>query len=138
MKAQLIRSHVGLMPGDSATREWFARLPMGFAVWIEVKDGKPTRTMAQNNYLWSAYQQILDQGGEAMGGWTKDDLHEFFLIQHFGADVKEMFGKKRLKPKQRSSRLNKQEFTDLIATIQQFMAERGVVIADPDQSTWDD
>jgi len=56
-----------------------------------------------------------------MRGWTRDDLHEFFLIDHFGYEVHELFGKKRLKPMRRSSRLNKQEFTDFIAHIQQFM-----------------
>ena len=48
-----------------------------------------------------------------MGGWTKDDLHEFFLIDHFGENLK-LFGKKRLKPMRRSSRLNKMEFADFV------------------------
>lgn len=70
--------------------------------------------------------------GEAMRGWTAADLHEFFLIDHFGSEVHELFGKKRLKPLRRSSRLSKMEFADYIDHIQRFMAERGVFIPDPD------
>ena len=97
---------------------------------VTVEDAKPKRSDPQNRYLWSIYQTIIEKGGESMGGWTKDDLHEFFLISHFGGDVKELFGKKRIKPLRRSSRLNKQEFSEFVAFIQQFMAERGVYIAD--------
>lgn len=100
---------------------------------IEVKEHKPRRSDAQNRYLFGCvYETILKKGGEAMGGWTKADLHEFFLIDHFGYEVHELFGKKRLKPQRRSSRLSKMEFADFIAHIQRFMAERGVVIPDPD------
>jgi hypothetical protein len=111
-----------------------ASLPMGTAYRIEVHEQKDTRSTQQNRYLFGVvYETILRDGGEAMRGWTRDDLHEFFLIDHFGSEVSELFGRKRLKPLRRSSRLNKQEFSDFIAHIQQFMAERGVFIPDADQ-----
>src|SRR5919109_2216622 len=87
---------------------------------------KHRRTNTQNALLWSLYADILESGGEEMRGWTKDDLHEFFLIDHFGAETLELFGRKRLKPHRRSSRLTKTEFSDFVEHIVRFMAERGV------------
>lgn len=104
---------------------------------VEIKPHKPTRSGEQNRYLWSIYGFILDAGGEDLGGWTKDDLHEFFLMEHFGHEVKRIFGRKRLVPLRRSSKLNKQEFTDFIETIARFMAERGVYVPTPqDDEAW--
>lgn len=101
-------------------------------IWdVEVKERKSRRSDQQNKLLWSIYEEILDRGGEEMGGWTKEDLHEFFLITHFGSETKELFGKKRLVPLRRSSRLNKQEFSDFVETILRFMAERGICIPMP-------
>lgn len=108
-------------------------LPLESAWRLEVHEHKPTRSNQQNRYLFGCvYPTILREGGEAMGGWSADDLHEFFLIDHFGHEVHELFGKKRLKPMRRSSRLSKQEFSDFIAHIQRFMAERGVYVPDAD------
>lgn len=96
---------------------------------ICVKEWKGTRSQNQNRYLWGVcYETIIREGGEAMQGWTKDDLHEFFLIEHFGHEVRELFGRKRMTPLNRSSKLSKSEFSDFVATIQRFMAERGVYI----------
>ncbi len=92
-----------------------------------------SRSLQQNSFLWALYEEILRKGGEELGGWTKDDLHDFFLIEHFGGEPKTLFGRKRIKPLKRSSHLNKQEFSDFIATIQRFMAERGVYLDDPEQ-----
>ena len=99
---------------------------------VIVRPRKATRSVNQNDYLWAIYDYILRAGGETMGGWTKDDLHEFFLITHFGSETKELFGRKRLKPLRRSSKLNKQEFSDFLETIFRFMAERGVYIPSPE------
>lgn len=93
---------------------------------------KRRRSLDQNALAWVLYQQILDRGGEAMRGWSTQDLHDFFLIQHFGADTIEAFGMKRLKPKRRSSRLTKMEFSDYLETIVRFMAEQGVVLSMPE------
>lgn len=100
---------------------------------VSIEEWKPPRTTQQNKLLWAIYDEILEKGGEDMGGWTKDDLHEFFLIETFGSETRALFDKKRLIPLRRSSRLNKQEFSDLIETIQRFMAERGVYIETPDE-----
>lgn len=108
-------------------------LPADVGYMVEVREYKAKRSDAQNRYLFGCiYPTILRDGGEAMRGWTAADLHEFFLIDHFGSEVHELFGKKRLKPLRRSSRLSKMEFADYIDHIQRFMAERGVFIPDPD------
>jgi len=92
---------------------------------------KSRRTTTQNALLWSLYTDIIENGGEAMRGFTKDDLHEFFLIDYFGAETLDLFGRKRLKPLRRSSRLTKLEFSDFVEHIVRFMAERGVVLELP-------
>jgi hypothetical protein len=92
---------------------------------------KSRRTSDQNAMLWALYEDIIARGGEQLGGWTKDDLHEFFLIEHFGADVKEAFGRKRLKPKRRSSRLTKMEFAEFVEFIVRKCAEFGIVLELP-------
>jgi hypothetical protein len=102
---------------------------------VEIVQHKPRRSDAQNRLLWSLYQQIIDKGGEAMAGWERDDLHEYFLIRSFGSDVRDVFGKKRHTPARRSSSLSKQEMTDHIEAIVRFMAERGVVLDMPEEET---
>ena len=99
---------------------------------VIVKKGG-TRSLQQNAYLWGVcYATILEQGGETLAGWTATDLHEYFLIEHFGHEVLEGFGRKRLKPLHRSSVLTKMEFVDFVAFIQQKAAEMGIVIPDPE------
>lgn len=98
---------------------------------ITVEPYKKRRSNAQNAFLWKTYERILNAGGEELAGWTKDDLHDFFLIHHFGSELIEGFGVRRHKPLKRSSDLTTTEFMDFIAAIQQFMAERGVYLPDP-------
>lgn len=98
---------------------------------IEVNEYKPKRSQEQNALLWALYTDIIRLGGEAMQGYTKEDLHEFFLGSHFGFEVKDVFGRKRQVPKNRSSRLNKQEFSDFVESIVRFMAEQGVYLELP-------
>jgi hypothetical protein len=92
---------------------------------------KSRRTNDQNALLWSLYEDILRKGGEALGGWTKDDLHEYVLGEFWGWDKHEAFGRARLKPKKRSSRLTKLEFSDLLEFIVRRMAEHGIVLQLP-------
>ena len=98
---------------------------------VEVAEHRPRRTISQNALLWSLYTQILARGGLDMAGWEKEDLHTFFLINHFGSEVREIFGKPRHVPLRTSSKLNKQEFSDLMDSIIRFMAERGVALDMP-------
>lgn len=124
IRAQRVATYIGNLDPE---RDWE----------LIVRPRKSTRSLSQNAYLWSIYDYILRTGGEQMGGWTRDDLHEFFLITHFGSETRELFGRKRLKPLRRSSKLNKQEFTDFLETIFRFMAERGVYIPQPDEAWYE-
>jgi hypothetical protein len=97
---------------------------------VTIEEAKPTRSDPQNRYLWGAvYPTILAAG--KLDGWSANDLHEYLLGEHFGWELVEGFGRKRQRPVRRSSRLNKQEFSDYVAFIQQRMAEHGIFVPDP-------
>jgi hypothetical protein len=108
-------------------------LPIEQGWRVEIHEHKSTRSSQQNRLLWSLYDQIIKKGGEAMQGWGREDLHEFFLIHHFGSETRTLFGKKRLTPVRRSSRLSKKEFSDFVDAIDRFMAERGLVLEMPNE-----
>lgn len=113
---------------------YLALLPEGKAWQVEVGPYKRRRSEQQNRYLWGVcYATILKEGGEALAGWDAEDLHEFFLGSVFGWETLKGMGKTRLKPLRRSSILSTTEFSDFVAHIQRFMAERGVYIPDPNE-----
>ena len=114
---------------DSARAASFVNaLPLDRAWRVEVSEWKPRRSDEQNRYLWGVVYPAI---AERLEGWHKDDIHEYCLGECFGWETIEGLGKKRLRPLKRSSRLNKQEFTDYVAWIQQRMAEHGIYIEDP-------
>ena len=104
-------------------------LPMAEGWRVEICPHKSTRSLAQNAYLWAVvYPYILEHGGEAIGGYRDTDLHEYFLGEMWGWEMIEGLGRKRLRPKRRSSKLSKTEFSNYIALIQEKMAPLGIVI----------
>lgn len=109
----------------------FARLPMDKAYRIEVSQHRPRRSNSQNAYLWGAvYPHILKAGAEHLGGWEAEDLHEYLLGEHFGWERVEAFNRVRMRPIRRSSKLNKQEFSDFVEFIKRRMAGFSIVIPD--------
>lgn len=109
-------------------------LPLEKAWSVKIEEHVRRRSCQQNAYLWGVvYPTILREGGEALRGWTADDLHEYFLGEHFGWEVLEGLGRKRMKPIRRSSKLSTVEFMDFIGFIQRRMAEQGVYIPDPNE-----
>lgn len=95
---------------------------------VEVSEHRSRRSDEQNRYLWGVvYATILKH----LPGWDADDLHEYFLGEWSGWQTIEGFGRKRLKPVRRSSKLNTTEFADYVAFIQRKMAERGIYVPDP-------
>ena len=99
---------------------------------IEVLEWKKPRTDHQNRFLWGVcYPAILEGGGETLAGWTRDDIHEYFLGECFGWETLEGFGRKRMRPIKRSSKLTKQEFSDYLLFLETRCAEMGIVIPEP-------
>lgn len=108
-------------------------LPTGVSWEISVKKHQKKRSNSQNSYLWGAvYPTILKSGGEIMGGWTADDLHDYYLGVHFGTEVLHLGGRDYERPLRRSSKLSTTEFMDYVATVQREAAGLGVFIPDPD------
>lgn len=114
--AERIAKHVRRLPADK--------------VWhVDFKEKKPKRSEQQNRYLWGVcYAELLKH----LPGWDVDDVHTYMLGEHFGWEIIEGMGKKRMRPLKRSSGLNKQEFSDFVAFVQRKAAEHGVVIPDAD------
>lgn len=91
------------------------------------------RSTSQNAYLWGVcYETILAHSLREQG-WQSEDLHDYFLGEHFGWETIEAFGKRRMRPIRRSSALNKTEFADFIGFIQQKASEMSVYIPDPEE-----
>ena len=108
---------------------FLAKLPPNKPWRLEVSEYKPRRSDQQNRFLFGVvYREIMRH----LEGWNIEDIHEYCLGEWAGWETVEGFGKKRLRPIRRSSRLNKQEFSDYLAFIQQRMAEHGIFIPDPE------
>lgn len=113
------------------------KLPTDAGWRIEIHEHKATRTHQQNAYLWGGiYPSILKAGGEQLAGWTAEDLHEYLLGECFGFETLTGFGRRRLRPKRRSSRLSKTEFMGFVEFIHRTMAGHGIVVPDPDPDYW--
>lgn len=101
---------------------------------IELKELRHTRTLQQNAYLWGVcYPTILIEAGEALAGWEADDLHEYFLGEWSGWETLEGFGRKRMRPIKRSSKLNVSEFTEYVDFIHRKAAAMGIYIPSPEE-----
>jgi hypothetical protein len=89
------------------------------------------RSLDQNSLIHVLFDDTIKLGGEALGGWTRDDVKEWALGEYWGWDKFEAFGRTRLKPKKRSSRMTKQEATDFIEWYVRKMAEFGIQLSLP-------
>lgn len=92
---------------------------------------KSRRSNDQNALLWALYSDAIAKGGETLGGWTTEDIHEYMLGEYHGWKVHEAFGEKRKKPIKRSSRLTKMEFSDFVEFVVRRFAEHGIVLELP-------
>ena len=124
----------GTTPDQLATAA--ARMVQGLdpsRAWcIEVLEWKRPRTDQQNRFLWGVcYPAILEGGGETLAGWTRDDIHEYFLGECFGWETLEGFGRKRMRPIKRSSKLNKQEFSEYLMFLEIRCEYMGIRIPEP-------
>jgi hypothetical protein len=108
------------------------KLPENVPWQISIDRYKKMRSNGQNAYLWGVcYKTILEHGGEQLAGWRPEDIHDYMLGECYGWETIEGFGRKRMRPIQRSSKMSTTEFMDYIAFIQQKAAELGIFIEDP-------
>jgi hypothetical protein len=118
-------------PDSSRAAAFIQSLPVDRAWRVVVEPYKAKRSDSQNRYLWGVvYPTILKAGN--LDGWHAEDLHEYFLGEHFGWETLDGMGRKRVKPLKRSARLSKQEFSEYVAFIQQRAAEMAIFIPDPE------
>ena len=100
-------------------------------VRVTIEEAKSRRSDQQNKYLWKVCYGTMLRA--LPSGWTGDDLHQYWLGEFYGWDTLEGLGRKRMKPKRRSSRLSTVEFSAYVAFLQQQAAERlGLFIPDPE------
>jgi hypothetical protein len=101
---------------------------------VTVEEFRRPRTNQQNAFLWGVVYPCVIEAGD-LEGWTANDLHEYFLGECFGWETLEGLGRKKVKPVKRSSRLNKQEFSDYLEFISAKCADMGIVIPEPNEPT---
>lgn len=124
-----------ILPPDPADRGRIADNLRAFVVQalpgkrlkVTVAEAKKRRSDEQNRALWGvAYKALTDATGN-----DAEDLHEFFLGEHFGWQVTEVMGQKRRTPLRRSSGLSTVEFAEFYNFIQRRAAEAGYYVPDP-------
>ena len=108
-------------------------LPMDKAWRVEICEHVQIRTNQQNRYLWGVCYETLCK---VLPGWEANDVHEYMLGECFGWETVAGWGRKRMRPLKRSSRLDKFEFVEFVGFIQRTAAEHGVFIPDPDPEYW--
>jgi hypothetical protein len=107
---------------------WLATCLPNKLVQVTVQQLRSTRSQRQNRYLWGVcYRELEKQTGQEAEDW-----HEYFLGEWSGWDRVEMFGRHKLKPRSRSSKLSVADFAEYVSFIQRRAAEYGVYIPDPD------
>lgn len=108
--------------------EFLAVCLPGRKVKVQVQQYRAVRSEAQNSYLWGVCYATIERAT----GQEAEDWHEYFLGEWGGWEQSSMFGRKRIKPLRRSSKLDTAEFASLVAFIQRRAAENGIYIPDPD------
>ena len=108
-------------------RQFLAMLGKDRSWQVEVSEWRKTRSSEQNRYLWGvAYARLAEATGQ-----PADDWHEYMLGEHYGWETVEMFGRRKLRPMRRSSKLTTVEFAAHVEFIRARAAEFGIYIPDP-------
>ena len=102
------------------------------ATEFQIKQYSPRRSLNQNAYLWGVVYPMIC-GLSELEGWESEDVHEYMLGEWSGWQELKGFGRRRMKPIRRSSKLSKLDFADYVAFIQRKMAGLGLVIPDPNE-----
>lgn len=99
---------------------------------VSIEEFRPKRSNQANAYLWGVvYPCFLEGANGMLDGWEKEDLHQFFLMQHFGEETLEIGDRTYCRPFRGSSNLNREEFTEYLEFLSRKAAELGIVIPEP-------
>ena len=94
---------------------------LGLGGTLAFKPVKPKRSLEQNARYWKIVSALAD-----FIGLTRDEMHDEVLAARYGYELVEFRGTIKKRPLQRSSKQNKQEFSDLMAIAEMWAAEQGV------------
>jgi hypothetical protein len=105
---------------------WLAKAPLGFVVTFQ----RNKRSIPQNARLWAMLGEISRQV-EWHGAKLSPDDWKIMFLQALGHEMRiapNIAGDGIVSLGGRSSKLSKQEFSDLMELMSAFAAERGVII----------
>jgi hypothetical protein len=105
---------------------WLAKAPLGFVVTFQ----RNKRSIPQNARLWAMLGEISRQV-EWHGARLSPDDWKIMFLQALGHEMRiapNIAGDGIVSLGGRSSKLSKQEFSDLMELMSAFAAERGVII----------
>jgi hypothetical protein len=105
---------------------WLAKAPLGFVVTFQ----RNKRSIPQNARLWAMLGEISRQV-EWHGARLSPDDWKIMFLQALGHEMRiapNIAGDGIVSLGGRSSKLSKQEFSDLLELMSAFAAERGVII----------
>jgi hypothetical protein len=123
---------------DEATRQQaidkIGRLNLESHAWeVTGKIWKKTRSNDQNSYLWGVVypmirQHIIDSTGD---NFTSEEIHEAMMAKFLDAKPKIVLDEVVLV--RSTKKLSTVEFIEYVGAIQQYFAEQGLIIPDPNE-----
>lgn len=118
---------------EQSLRLMLKGLDTSIAWQLVLEPFKKPRTNQQLAYLFGVvYATVLEQGGDKLQGFDKNDLHEWFLMEYGGAETIELMGRVKHKPLRRSGKFSAAEFSEFLEFIQRRCADLGIDIPDPE------
>lgn len=107
----------------------------GKRVELSIRSETKQRTNQQNRWYWTevvpkVFEFFTSKTEENL---TKEDVHEW-LKKNFAGSKEIKIGKEEFSRPKSTTELSTVEFNEMVNKIQQFFAQYGVVIHDPDQT----
>jgi hypothetical protein len=90
-------------------------------ITVTVEKYKKVRSLPANARYWSIVGALADHVG-----YTKEELHEALLCEYAGYDVVEFRDYEVKRPRQRSSKLSGNDFSNLMAIAERWCVSAGV------------
>tara|TARA_R100000951_G_C2649934_1_gene184031 strand:+ start:3364 stop:3756 length:393 start_codon:yes stop_codon:yes gene_type:complete len=108
---------------------WIGDLPDG----AKVEFSKPKRTVSQSDRMWAHVTDVSKSGHEHYGRKHTPQQWKLIFLGHLGTTmdvVPGLYGQGVVDLGQSSSKLNKEQMTDLITIIEAYCAENAIVLGD--------